>query len=243
MSTITSHSERRPTRRPSLFSAVACGLLAVSGLSAQQPAIDDKEPSYSHGYSDPNVPFSRSGGHSTVVGGHASTGVASAFPNNGKVGAVLKVSTRSLPVSQSAQISLGAMRDGFEVIRTGYVDNAGRFDGRDTVEVTIPEWVQNDRPYLLIVSDLAYTPFAPAEMVHPTDARGMVRRKGMVRQEAMGGCLTLTGDAGELYYLSAQTSAVQAGREARIEGRVIQNGRCGVGTTIDVRSARVVAQR
>ena len=243
MSNDTSHSERRPTRRPFLFAAVACGLLAVSGLSAQQPGIDDQEPSYSHGYSDPNVPFSRSGGHSTVVGGHASTGVASAFPNNGRVGAVLKVSTRSLPAAQSAQISLGAMRDGFEVIKTGYVDSGGRFDGRDTVQVTIPDWVQNDRPYLLIVSDLAYVPFAPAEMVHPTDAQGMVRRKGMVRQEAMGGCLTLTGEAGELYYLSGATSALRAGREARLEGRVVQNGRCGTGTTIEVRSARLVAQR
>src|SRR5688572_8084374 len=127
----TRHSERRPSRRPFFFSAVACGLLAVSGLSAQQAGHvhDDKEPSYWHGYSDPNLPFSRSGGHSTVVGGHASTGTASVFPNNGGMGSVIKVTTRDLPVAQSAQISFGAMRDGFEVIKTGYVDAGGRFDG------------------------------------------------------------------------------------------------------------------
>jgi hypothetical protein len=239
----TSHSERRPTRRPFVFSAVACGLLAVSGLSAQQSTIDDKEPGYSHGYSDPNVPYSRSGGHSTVVGGHASTGTASVFPNNGRTGAVIRVATKDLPVQSSAQISFGAMRDGFEVIKTGFVGDDGRFNGRDTVEVTIPDWVQNDRPYLLMITDLAYVPFAPAEMVHPTDASGLIRRKGVVRQEATGGCLTLTGEADELYYLTGETEDLALGSEARVEGRVAQNTRCGTGTTIEVTTGRMVAQR
>jgi hypothetical protein len=159
------------------------------------------------------------------------------------MGTVLRVSTKGLPAAQSAQISFGAMRDGFEVIKTGYVDDGGRFNGRDTVEVTIPDWDQNDRPYLLMITDLEYNPFAPAEMVHPTDAQGMVRRQGVVRQDAQGGCLTLMGEAEELYYLTGATSTIHLGEEARVRGRVAQNTRCGTGTTIAVESARPVAQR
>jgi hypothetical protein len=175
---MSSHSRSRPARRPFLLSAVVCGLLAVGGASAQQPVIDDKDPHYDywHGSSDPNVPYSRSGGHAVVVGGHASTGIATVTVNHGRPGTALRVATKQLPTNQSAQMSLGALRDGFEVLKTGHVDMGGRFDGRDTVEVTIPGWVQNDRPYLLMVTDLEYNPFAPAEMVHPTDARGMIRR-------------------------------------------------------------------
>jgi hypothetical protein len=240
---MSSHSKCRPARRPFLLSALACGLLAVSGVSAQQPVIDDKEPAPWHGYSDPNVPFSKSGGHAVLVGGHATTGVATATVNHGRPGGLLKVATRQLPANATAQISLGAIRDGFEVVKTGFVDMGGRFNGRDTVEVTVPTWVRNDRPYLLMVTDLEYHPFAPAAMVHPTDARGMIRRTGLVKREPTGGCLTLTGEADELYFLTGDTGGLTSGEEVRIEGRPVQNTRCGTGTTIEVRSARLATRR
>ncbi len=94
-----------------------------------------------------------------VVGGQASTGTATAMPNNGKAGATLKVTTGQLPSDLAAQINFGALRDGFEVIKTGHIDMGGRFNGRNTIDVTIPDWVKTDRPYLLIVSDLEYNPW------------------------------------------------------------------------------------
>ena len=240
---MSSHSKCRPARRSFLLWALVSGLLAASGVAAQQPGIDDKEPDPWHGYSDPNVPFSQSGGHAVLVGGHAATGIATVVTNHGRPGATLRVATKQLPQATEAQISLGAVRDGFEVVKTGFVDMGGRFNGRDTVEVTIPDWVRNDRPYLLMVTDLSYNPFAPAEMVHPTDARGMIRRTGIVKREPTGGCLTLTGEGGELYFLTGDTGSLASGADARIEGRPLQNTRCGVGTTIEVRSTRLVARR
>ena len=242
MSRKSSQSKRRQTRRPFLFSALV-GALVASGAAAQTHDIDDHELTPWGGYSDPNQPYSRSGGHAVVVGGHASTGIAAVIENHGAPGGTIRVTTKQMPPDMSAQISFGALRDGFEVIKTGYVDMGGRFDGRDTVQVTIPDWVQNDRPYLLIVSDLEYHPFAPAEMVHPTDIHGMVRREGLVKREPTGGCLTLTGESDELYYLTGNTAGLVAGEEARIEARIIQNTSCGIGTTLEVRSSRRVAQR
>jgi len=236
MSRMSSHSERRPARRPLVLAAVVCALVAATGVSAQQTKVDDQEPTNS-GFSDPNVPFSRSGGHRVVVGGESGSGTATAFPNNGRAGAELKLATSSLPFQVSAQINFGALREGFEVISTGYVDRGGRFNGRDTMTVTIPDWAKNDRPYLLIVSDLQYVPLAPAEMVHPTDAQGMIRRHGIVKQEVQGGCPTLTGEVGELYFLTGNTRGINSGHDMRVHGRVLQNTRCGAGTTIEVLSA------
>jgi hypothetical protein len=64
-----------------------------------------------------------------------------------------------------------------------------------------------------------------------------------VKQPVEGGCMTLTGQAGELYFLTGDVGRLHSGEEVRVEGRVMQNTRCGTGTTIDVRSARWVAQR
>ena len=80
-------------------------------------------------------------------------------------------------------------------------------------------------------------------MVHPTDARGLLTRKGAVKRESEGGCLTLTGESGELYFLTGETDALRAGSDARVEGRPVQSSRCGVGTTIEVQSASRVAER
>jgi hypothetical protein len=170
-------------------------------------------------------------------------GVATLGTYYGPAGTTVKIATKNLPRDMQSQISMGAMRDGFEVIKTGYTDMSGRFNGRDTVEVTIPDWVRNDRPYLVMVTDLQYNPFAPAEMVHPTDARGLIVRRGVIKQEAQGGCPTLTGEAGELYFLMGDLAGAHVGDRARVQGRPVQNSRCGTGTTIEVSSTRLVAQR
>jgi hypothetical protein len=221
---------------------VVCGLLAAGGASAQS-TIDDKEPPPWNGYTDPNRPYAHGGGHAVAIGGHASTGIATVVTNHGPAGTIIKVATKQLPPDMSAQISLGAVRDGFEVVKTGYVDMGGRFNGRDTVEVTMPDWVRTDRPYLVMVTDLEYNPFAPADMVHPTDGRGLLTRRGVVKQEVTGGCPTLTGEAGELYFLTGLPGGLTVGEKVRIEGRPLQNTSCGVGTTIEVSSVRMVAQR
>jgi hypothetical protein len=137
---------------------------------------------------------------------------------------------------------MGALRDGFEVIALGLTDENGKFDGLDSLQVEVPQWVTPDRPYLIIATDAEYRPLAAADMFHPTDASGMFTRAGKVGLQA-GSCPVLTGEADEIYFLNGITSGLSSGDQVKVVGRAVESGPCGKGTTIEVHRVERVPPR
>jgi len=132
---------------------------------------------------------------------------------------------------------MGALRDGFEVVQTLSTDEGGRINGMDTVRVTVPDWVQTDRPYLIMITDPEYNPLASADMFHPTTPEGSVVRRGTIRFEDPA-CPTLTAAGEEIYFLVGDVAGLGAG-ERIVRGKLADSGRCGNVTTIEVAEVRL----
>jgi hypothetical protein len=176
-------------------------------------------------------------GHLVKTGGLATAGVATVSPRSGAVGAVFKLATKGLPPNTQVQIMLGAIQTGFEVLETLQTDDQGRLQGQDSVNLKVPAWVQNDRAYLVMLTDVDYNPLAAADMFHPTDQNSVVKRKGLVSLEDPS-CPMLTSEAGEIYFLVGDTNVLRANGPLLIEGPIVAHGRCGQTTTIQVKSVK-----
>jgi hypothetical protein len=174
-------------------------------------------------------------GHLVQIGYNQNPGLSMVSPRSGTIGSTIKIGTKSLPPNTAVQIMIGALMDGFEVVATPMTDGNGLFDGRDTVEITVPDWVQTNRSYLVMLTDLQYNPLAAADMFHPTDANGGLSRRGTVKFDDPK-CPTLTGQGGELYFLTGDTSGLTGGADVVIKGQVTDYTPCGKTTTIKVLS-------
>lgn len=172
-------------------------------------------------------------GHRVPVGNTEQPGTTTVTPGNAAVGEIVWIRTAYLPPATPVQFMLGALRDGFEIVVTRMTDDRGRIDGLDSLQVTVPEWVSTDRPYLLIVTDTDYNPLGAADMFHPTDANGVLQRVGQVTLAAQG-CPVLTGEADEVYFLVGDTSGLANGDRVSIVGRAVDSSTCGAGTTIEI---------
>jgi hypothetical protein len=202
----------------------AMALLAPLTLGAIAAAADDA---------------AAQGGHRTVVGLMPMAGSTTITTRSASAGAKIWIRTANLPARTEMQIMMGALRDGFEVISTTVTDDAGKIGGMDSLQVTVPTWVTQDRPYLVIVTDLNYNPLGSADMFHPTDRNGLLARTGRVSLQGTS-CHVLTGDADEIYYLTGITSGLQMGDRIKVVGRPVESTTCGKGTTIEVQKAERV---
>ena len=178
----------------------------------------------------------RTSGHAVVLGGEINPGTSSVLTRSGATGAEVKVLAQGLPANTNIQIMMGALRDGFEVVQTLSTDDQGHINGRDTVTFKVPDWVKNDRAYLVMISDLQYNPLAAADMFHPTAPDGALVRRGTIKIEDPS-CPTLTAEGAEIYFLVGDISALTPGKEMVVKGRVSDTTRCGNTTTIEVTSA------
>ncbi|MSR35864.1 MAG: hypothetical protein EXR95_04345 [Gemmatimonadetes bacterium] len=175
-------------------------------------------------------------GHLVVLGGEATAGSVSVSPRHGVVGTELKLVPKGLPANAAVQIMMGALRDGFEVVQTASTDDGGRIRRQDTVRIVVPDWVKNDRPYLVMITDPSYNPLAAADMFHPTSADGMLQRRGTITYQDPT-CPMLTAEGGEIYFLVGDPSLLPAGKDWILKGWVAQPGRCVNVTTIHVTNA------
>lgn len=192
--------------------ALAAALAAAPGLSAQ--------------------------GHLVSLGGEINHGSLSVEPRYGTVGTEFKIVPHNLPPNTDVQVMLGALRAGFEVVKTLRTDDRGLLSGRDTITITVPDWVTNDRAYLVMLTDTNYNPLAQADMFHPTKADGMIVRRGLVKLDPTG-CRFLTAEGGEQYALEGDTSMLMLGKEMLVKGKVVPAGQCGPFTTIELRAAKL----
>lgn len=177
-------------------------------------------------------------GHRVRVGTERPSGSVTVTPHSGAAGTVIAVRGEQLPPGLPVQIMIGAIRSGFEVVGAAVSDEAGQLAGSSisepgTFPVTIPEWVERDRSYLLILTDRNYNPLAVADVFYPTDAQGMVLRKGRFQQEESA-CQTLVNDQEEVYFLLGNLGRLKDGDEVTVEGRMITSEACGPGPTIEV---------
>jgi hypothetical protein len=177
-------------------------------------------------------------GHLVRTGDDVLTGAATVSPRNGAPGTIIKVAPHGLPPNTLVQIMLGEL-DAWEVLQTLATDDRGRIAGLDTVSLTVPDWVKNDRAYLVMLTTPEYRPLVAADMFHPTDQNGNVRRKGTVKLDDPS-CPMLTAELDEIYLLVGDTSALRGGERVVVEGPIVAPGRCGKVTTIDVRKSRAV---
>lgn len=208
----------RATRLPLIALALACVGVAAEA-AAQQP----------------------SAGHRIAVGGEAPAGVTTVSPHSGPAGSVVEVRAEALPADTRVQIMVGALRSGFEVVAVTRTDGQGRLAGGDAHRISVPDWVQSDRSYVVIVTDLEYNPLAVADVFHATDARGRVVREGRIEEVAP--CPALTNDAGELYFLTGGTTGMRIGDQVVVEGEVVDSEACGKATTLRVRAVRPLPTR
>ena len=164
-------------------------------------------------------------------------GLATVSPSSGASGTMVKVATKNLPARTEVQFMIGALQDGFEVISTVMTDEQGRPGGQDTVAVKIPDWVQTNRSYLVMLTDLNYKPLAAPNMFHPTDASGGLQRRGTMKSDDPR-CPMLTAPGGENYFLVGNTTGLRSGNDVIVKGKVTDFTPCGRTTTISVESSR-----
>ena len=210
-----------PARRSRLLALLVSlsasgGLLAAADLDAQDSRV----------------------GHRVRVGTDRPAGAVTVTPHSGAAGTVIAVKGEKLPPGMPIQIMIGAIRSGFEVVAAAVSDDAGNLAGSSisapgTFPVTIPEWVQRDRSYLLILTDRQYNPLAVADVFYPTDAQGNVERTGRVTYDD-GSCPTLTNDQDEVYFLEGGVQSIGVGDQVVVEGRMVTSESCGPGPTIQV---------
>jgi hypothetical protein len=174
-------------------------------------------------------------GHLVQIGYNQNPGLSMVSPRSGTIGSTIKIGTKSLPPNTAVQIMIGALMDGFEVVATPMTDGNGLFDGRDTVEIKVPDWVKTNRSYLVMLTTLDYKPLAAADMFHPTDANGGLSRRGTVKFDDPK-CPTLIGQGGELYFLTGSTAGLMGGDDVVIKGTVVGPTACGPTTTIKIDS-------
>ena len=176
-------------------------------------------------------------GHLVRTGGLSTPGAATVSPHSAAPGASFKLASEGLPPNTQVQIMMGALQSGFEVVKTLMTDERGRIEGADSVSLTVPAWVKNDRPYVVMVTDVYYNPLAAADMLHPTDNANVVKRTGAITLEDPT-CPMLTGQAGEIYFLVGDPALLRAAERVAVEGVIVSNSRCGGATTIQVKSVK-----
>jgi hypothetical protein len=179
------------------------------------------------------VDVSAQGGHRVTVGGAPTAGTTTVTPRSAAPGETVWIRVAYLPPATPVQFMVGALRDGFEIVSTNVTDAGGRINGADSLQMEVPEWVTWDRPYLMIVTDAEYGPLGSADMFHPTDDSGRLKRAGKIDNQGTG-CPSLTGAADEIYFLLGDTSALRTGDKVTIVGRALETSVCGTGTAIEI---------
>src|SRR5688500_9049879 len=193
---------------------LACALLAgAPELSAQAGTPQDP----------PGSPVSGAG-HRVVSGGTMYPGLITVINRFGPIGSEMRIATQQLPGNRDVQIMMGAVRDGFEIVRTDRTDDRGLIGGQETVTFPVPDWVRADRPYLVMITDLEYHPLAAADMFHVTTAEGLVTRRGVVKLENAGCPILVADGSDEWYVLLGNTIRLIAGEEMAVRGPVREPG-------------------
>jgi hypothetical protein len=130
-----------------------------------------------------------------------------------------------------------------EVLAQGVTDASGMVDLR----IQVPEWVETDRSYLIVVTDLGYQPLAEATFFHPTTPDGRLTRTGRI--QVVGPCTLLVAND-RRYVLYGEADALQRlprDRDVEVTGRAEPGGACvgeltGSGIAIRVGGGRLAAR-
>lgn len=207
-------------RRGGRTSILALGALAASAL-AVAPAAAQHPPGAAY---------------DVLFGPTGPLGAPLTSPGFGPVGSLIALTPKDLPANKPVQLMIGAVRSGFEVVAETVTDSEGRIGGSETPSLEVPDWVETDRAYLVIVADRDYQPLDRADFFHPTAADGTLSRTGRIAGH--GTCTLLVNDQ-RRYVLVGDTGGWTEGpAEVVVTGTAEPAGSCGDGIAIRVRSIR-----
>lgn len=215
MSTRTQVRER--CRR---ISTLALGALTITAMGAAPAAPQQPEAP------GPDVLFGPAG----PVGAPLTT------PGFGPAGSLVELTPRDLPAEEAVQLMIGAMQQGFEVVTEAVTDAEGRIAGAASPVVEIPDWVETDRPYVVIVADRGYAPLGRADIFHPTDDDGTLSRVGRVTRH--GTCTMLVNDWQRYVLLGDVGEWAEELERVMVTGTAEPAGSCGEGIAIRVEVVR-----
>jgi hypothetical protein len=150
-------------------------------------------------------------------------------PLHGPPGTEVTVYTENLPLQAKVHVGVGATRTGFEAL---FEAEQGMW-GEVSATIRIPETAPWDRAVLLVAFDAIFAPIALSDPFHVTRPDGILQRTGEITDEGVE-CLAMRDTDGYLYTLIGDTSGLQAGQGAVVQGRYVEASTCMQGTTIEV---------
>jgi hypothetical protein len=150
-------------------------------------------------------------------------------PLHGPPGTEVTIYTENLPLQAKVHVGVGATRTGFEAL---YEAEQGMW-GEVSATIRIPETAPWDRAVLLVAFDAIFAPIGLSDPFHVTRADGTLQRTGEITDEGVE-CLAMRDSDGYLYTLIGDTSGLEAGQPAVVEGRYVEASTCMQGTTIEV---------
>jgi hypothetical protein len=150
-------------------------------------------------------------------------------PLHGPPGTEVTVYTENLPLQAKVHVGVGATRTGFEAL---FEAEQGMW-GEVSATIRIPETAPWDRAVLLVAFDAIFAPIALSDPFHVTRPDGILQRTGEITDEGVE-CLAMRDTDGFLYTLIGDTSGLQAGQGAVVQGRYVEASTCMQGTTIEV---------
>ena len=150
-------------------------------------------------------------------------------PLHGPPGTEVTIYTENLPLQAKVHVGVGATRTGFEAL---YEAEQGMW-GEVSATIRIPETAPWDRAVLLVAFDAIFAPIGLSDPFHVTRADGSLQRTGEITDEGVE-CLAMRDSDGFLYTLIGDTSGLQPGQPAVVEGRYVEASTCMQGTTIEV---------
>ncbi len=173
-----------------------------------------------------------------TLGDVVTTRPATALP-----GKTFKFEPARLPANTTVQLMMGAVGEGFEVVKTVTTDKDGLVKGSTAFDLTVPAWIKRDRSYLVMAEDMDFKPLAPAVVFNATDPQGGLKRRGKVVVGSR--CVILFDELGARYPLSGDLEGLKTGDEIIVDGAIDRafSENCGSGIPIRIEKRETVGSK
>jgi len=154
-------------------------------------------------------------------------------PAAGPVGSDVELWMDGLPRSTDLYIGFGTLQ-GHTIVQGAESDEEGVLATR----LTIPSTASVNRSHYFFVADESQLPMSVSRPFLVTGPDGRVEVRGEV-QEAEGMCVTIRGLEDERYSLQGSVPALSPGDRVVVRGRVVLEGGCPDGLTLEVETVDV----
>ena len=156
-----------------------------------------------------------------------------ATPKGGPIGSRVSVNVTGLPPMIGIQIGFGNLQQ-HQIVGRSNSDG----DGVATVEVTIPDFAERDKPHFFFVAFGDTQPRGVSDAFHVTAADGTARVTGEITSEGKA-CTVLRTARDDVYTLLGDMSAWKPGARVAVRATIADGAPCGgEGITLAVSEIR-----